>query len=70
MPMLNSSQSKFFLSQSRCCPICPPEQGKMRQMTDTMSYIAASLQGQAGVPVAFFLCLRKVLQLYFHLEAV
>lgn len=55
MPMLNSSESKFFLGQSRCCSICFPEQGKMRQMTDMMSYMAASLQGQAGVPVAFFL---------------
>lgn len=58
MPILNSIQSKFFLSQNRSWPVCLPERGKMRQMTDMMSYMATSFQGQAGVPLAFFLCLR------------
>lgn len=58
MPMLNSGQNKFFLGQSGRCPYAFQNKEKMRQMTDMMSYMAASLQGQAGVPVASFLCLR------------
>lgn len=46
MSMLNSSQSKFLLSQSRSCPMWLPEQGKMRQMTDMMSYMRHVSKGR------------------------
>lgn len=37
MPMLNSSQGKFLMGQSRCCSICLPEQGSRRPWASTTS---------------------------------